>query len=724
MPGFVFLPERAKVVADLGFGVRTLPYDIGLAFDVPVMVARADLTFTVLTAPARAPVEASLTFGVTTLDLNLPDEPAPEVPTGVDEYVPGTRLWQVTHALSIAKVKGFSVEAGDRQTEATGSAQVRGDVSPSGDIYITTTALPKHGGTPRVERYGPFRRVSRSVTTNAAGDLTDVSLADTTAKAARALATELPELVPWIEHLSPLEQVQRERDDAVRERALSKLPCYKRRELERGTRSIEINTLLERVRDFAPVPTILTAPFPFAGVYLYERSGEVVDPETGFKVDDDGMIQPDYDGTKGKLWDAVLLEFLSPFGWEITLKGGVAYIGPRGALVEAGGSADALGVDPGDLTQKKMEERPGGTGETVWWSTSPVPATGSDELPWRVDVTLARERTHFEPLPPENTKDAPPDPDGTEETVTYGTNEAGEIVSTTTRRTTRAAGRVVREETLLDTFVDLHPPQFALTGGLAQVWQPGASVSVTTHEYGLARFPDAETRTVETVHSYIPTSGRVELVSAKVTEQDWSEATGYLRSKVVAIRSMTALRPRLQGTNNAATLVYDVVFGYATEEERWRNEGGGWWLYTVSSSRNVTRGQYDENIPEFAGAISIPDASDQTPPQRTRNPPPQARLDDRCPEDPPEWQKFPVISDHVVSFYTGGLGAPASISLPWFREVPPGLVGQFLSRVQPRRVLTFTAPVPLPVLDVAQRKLRVTGRPGAVTSEVQIEEVL
>lgn len=724
MPAWVFGSTRAKLVADLDHTVRTLGFSVDLAHLVPVWERRADLVHIVQTAPERAFLTADLYHTVQTLDLSLPDVPLPEPPEGVDEVVPGTRAYAVTHGLPMARVKSFTFDGGDRLPESRLSVQVRGNVDWDADIVVTSTAIPTTGGAPITNVYGPVRVVTPRKRSTPTGTITELSALDTTARDARALATELPELVEWIEHLSPTEQVKKERDQAVRERALSRLPCRERQDVVRGSRRLAVNTLIERILALAPLPVVVTHPLPFGGIYLYEQGGEVVDEATGRKTTDDGGVQPTYDGTKGKSWDAAVLEFLSPFGWEVTLRGGLAYLGPPGDLVEAGGSADALGVPTDAITETGVDELRGGTegGGAVWWSTTPIPPTGSDELPMWVDVELMPERTHLEPLPPEDPQDATPDPNGTEESRTTTSDEEGVVQTVTTRRTTREAGRIVREEIILDAFVELYPPQFDLTReGTARRWMPGASVTTTTREYAHPRFPDVETRVTKKILAYIGQTNRLELSGLEITENDWSDETGYLRSKVTSVQGLTGIRPLVTlGSNPGYT--HALIYGYGSQTETWRPDGGDWWRHTAGGARTLTRGLYDQDLPEYVGTVAIPDASDELD-ERTQTPPPQARLEERCPEDPPEWQQFPVVSPHVVRFYTGGRGTPTSIRLPWFRAVPAGLLPQFLSRVQPRRRRSFKSSVPLPYIESALRKLRVSGKAGSVTSEVTIDEL-
>lgn len=711
MPGFVFDPTPDPASARGTLTVRTAPVGVRGVLTVIVKAARARGVLTVRTL-GTLNERAVGSLRVRTLDVTPPPVDPPTPPPGVDRSVLPPKAFLVSSTVStVVPCLSYSYTGGDQNSTPTLTVELPGRIDFQGSVTVVATAVPRHGGESFAAVYGPCKAIKPTFTRRAGKWITRLDCEDRTAKTARSRMTELAEFVPWVEHLLPEQIAAKEYREALEDLALSDVPCRQRRRLRKGYRTLRINALLSQLLGAYPIPWALTAELPFGDARLYERAGEVIGSTDEVPLYE-GPVAPSYDGTKGKLVDAALLEFLSPLGWEIRLVGGVAYIGPPAPLAPPGGVDAMLGPAAQALTleEEQIISAPDDEDAPIF-STTPVDATGQGDLPYKITVRLMEYQYLYGAVPAVPGHNL--DPNRTEVSHS-GDDETGR----TTRTVQYANGRVSKETTVVDCRVQLYPPQFALAGGLATEWMNGATVTVTEHEYGHPTFADAETRSVTVEHAYVANTGRFFDTMRSETITTWS-ADGYLNERVTRTDDLIAIEPFVPTGSTEAQ--FRAVYGRTEQVERWREEERGLWHHVITVTRTAQKPIYDVGVAEIVGSVGVPSHAAPVD-EHTSSAPPQVRP--RCPEDPAQGQVVTYRERKEVVFYTNGAGPAATIDLPFLDEVPPGLLEQRYARALPRRRLKYEANVPLPVIVGPQRQLSVSGGPASARSTVTIEEAL
>lgn len=657
-----------------------------LQFSGLVPVGGEELLFGGLVPTLGSPAETLLFSGlVPTWAVPIPESlPLPDAPgEGVVHGAP--MLFDVQHGgFEALDAISYTVNyPGGTNTRPGADVTVAGQVSPGGSIYITASARSLTGGRSYAAAYGPFNLISAVQTQTPSGWKTTLKTTDTTDVDAGALMPELPELVPWEVKGTPQEEARKAYLDALKERALSKLKCKTKKEMTLDRRKMGVDAVVLAALDYLPIPYVILAPPPFPGEFFYA--------EKDWKEDYPRLNRVSY-STKGKKPLDVVGDIWGTVGWKVELRGGVAFIGPPNALVEAGGTAAALGVDPDTITGRSVELISPNTG----LYDDPQSGRGKLNLPREIEIDGATYTRLEALLPPEEI--SPEQSFETAKDMTLSStsdsyDEAGKHQSHTTKTRTKANYLLQNEHEI--TFGQV--PSYGL-GNLNQligdafsgnVKQPSnwglQSESRTDYEYRDPAFPKALTNSLKVTTQFVDLLVRVIETERVTTTQRWHEE-GWMQRKNVVTAKLGEFQT-FSSEDGKTTVTYAVMNVEQVDEE-WTPLGVGLWQHRTRVYRTRYVPGYSDGEMDASHRVNLAETSED-------NAEPERADAGDCPEDGPQNEEFTDDDQLKWRKYTGGRGDKQTVSIPWATKLPPYVFENLTAQTSRRRKLGVEVCVPV-----------------------------
>lgn len=655
----------------------------------------------------------------------LPPTVPMTAPAGYRVHQPA-QAFLVTHQGAPAAATSYSL-GNARDTSSDGGAKDRptatleltGQAAPGGDLYLVAVAQDLAGGATYAQPYGPFRLVGQSQTRKGDGWVTTLSTADTTAADAERTPDWQPlteEFLPWEveKDLTPLQQAQAARDQALAQRALKDVKCADKPGGD--LRSVTVQTLIWALIRRLGVPVVVTAPLPYAGDRFWASEITTFSPGVG------PMIVGTSYQVKGKKAVDALRDLLGRVGWTVRLRDGAAIIGPPAGL--SSGSAETAGeleVPAALLTEVRVE------------LVNPDPEQGNLSTPRSVTLQGSVVRQWLPPLPPEQQGEEETFEtvknmtlSGSEQILASRTYSLTDVLESSTAWSKTKAGGLLRSEERRTDGLAPYPTTFKDSKGnpvIAEFWCSPREVRRITYLYEDPLYPKALTRQIEVVDAYAETVYQlIEGAERTTITQEWHEK-GWLRRKVTVKDAITEWVKHEQASGTGTVTTWTFTRGTETEEETWLPSRPGWWSHRIVRRAVSYWVVYED---DEMGQPQRRSKTDVLVDVETDQGPPTAPDDGvACPEDEPEG--FPFDELQRVVFQTNGRADPTTVEIPWATSLPESYFEwiQAAARQRPARRVTYSLPVP-PLVRVGGivQSYSISGGAGQINATVTVEEAL
>ena len=717
-------------------------------FVVTATVQRAFSGPVVTAATSRPRAFSGVHASAATFDPN--SVPLPPLPPGV-----GSAAYVITHLGLPQEAVSYSVALRETETAARLEATLRGQVKLAGELLLTVAV--RKGEQVYRQTYGPFGALGYTYTKTPTGWTTQATSADLSAADTEedgALAEPFSEeFLPWERErdLTPEQQAVQARDKALAQRETrrrqaaaekavqaqidaSKDPAL-RKALRAQLRKLQKQVAPPPDRRHVPVQSVLQLalgalglPFVLGGPLPYAKDRFWASEDTGIPFNGGTLIGTSFQ-VKGKTPVQILDELLSPVGWQVVIKFGVAYIGPPEALAAATETPGLLELPEHLLTGLSIEQ------------VNPEAATGNGnrQLPRKVTLTGASTRKRLDPLPPEQDEDGnvtdPSDFGALRNATLSGeTTVQGFGASGQERLESRTSWRKVKEDGLLrletsETSGMVPTSDLIYSGGqfgyVAERWVQ-TERRTTTYSYGDGLYPEALTEQVTRADAYAEPVARI-VEDAEVTRltQEW-HAEGWLRRKVTVKDTLGEWQT--QTSDDGKTIITWATRTVETEVEEWTPLGPEQWKRAVTRTKQSYWPMFEDGEPADPARrrkteVLVDDLTEQGP---ERAPEPADLPDDAEDPDVEPGEAYDVPLEAVS--YPGGRADAVTRSAPWATTLAPEWPQNIVAgirRARPAQRTRYELAAP-PRVEVGTRvkDFSLSGSAGSVKATITVEEEL